>query len=132
MFMINRLKVVFLLGALVCINGSVSVVLGYEVSLKKEQGKSFKPVNVKKVQVQTKVSYTPAPGDEPVGTLVLTFDPGEIGLDAQLLRKTAAEEAAAIGANAIYQLSVTFDKKTDAIAQATYQCIRTRAAKKRP
>jgi len=125
--MIMKLNFVYRLSALLLVLCVMSApVLGYEVSLRKVKGKSFKPVKVKEVQVQTTLSYTAVPGDQEVGTLMLTFEPGEIGLDAQKLRAIAAEEAAAIGANAVYQLSVIFDKKTDAISQATYQCIHHR------
>src|SRR5437879_6614985 len=97
---------------------------GYDVQLKKVQGKVYKPVPLSRVQVMPVESYKPAPGDEEVGTLTLTFDRNEIGNERRRLYKAVAQEAASFGASVACQLAVTFDKNGDNIIAATYRCIR--------
>src|SRR6185295_4746038 len=116
---LKRLAIYALMGMALGAGGLTRPVFGYKIQFKTVKGKTFKPVSVKQVRVQTRQSHVRAPGDQDVGLLILSFEPHEIGHDAQALKEVAAEEAAAVGANAVYQQSVTFDQTTDEISGAT-------------
>jgi hypothetical protein len=121
---LKRLATFALIGMALAFGKLLRPVFGYQISFKSVKGQTFKPVPVKKVHVYAEKSYVPRVGDQNVGLLILSFESHELGHDAQALKEVAAEEAAAVGANAAYQQSVTFDKSTDEISGATFQCFR--------
>jgi hypothetical protein len=116
-------KAIFLLGLLIYAGGSSSS-WGYNIEFKKIEGVDYRQVPAKKVQVLPIENYKSSTAQVEVGTLVLTFDPHEIGHDTKLLTHVVAQEAATFGAMTAYQLSVNFDTTTQEISGATYRCYR--------
>jgi len=70
-------------------------------------------------------NYICQPGDAPVATTTMSFEPNEIGQDYSAAQILAMAEARKLGADLVFFVSGTRHKDTGEIASRTYRCLRS-------
>jgi len=70
-------------------------------------------------------NYICQPGDVPIATTTISFEPNEIGQDYNAAHILATAQARKLGADLVFFVSGTNHKNTGEIASRTYRCLRS-------